>query len=79
MSLFGQKGLAPCPSRRSQASLVRTSISGSTRDHVSYVFDTAVITEKLPIRCHNPLNVGISIYLEEPAESSESSTTVKVL
>ena len=37
---------------------MRISISGSTRDHTSYAFDTAVVTEKFPIRCHNPLNVG---------------------
>jgi hypothetical protein len=56
--LFGQKGLVLSSSRCSHSSLVRISISGSTRDHTSYAFDTAVVTEKFPIRCHNPLNVG---------------------
>jgi len=37
---------------------VRTSISGPTRDHVSYAFDTTVITEKFSMFYHNPLNVG---------------------
>src|SRR4029450_2026198 len=56
-----QKGLTWRPSRRLRASLVRTSISGPTRAQVSYAFDTAVVTEKFPIRCHNPLNVGCDV------------------
>src|SRR5215216_4173489 len=58
MSLFRQKGLIWRSSRLSRASLVRTSISGSTRAHISYAFDTTVVTEKFSMRCHNPLNVG---------------------
>src|SRR4029434_10296579 len=59
-SLFGQKGLTWRPSRRSRASLARTSVRGPTRAHVSYAFETAVVTGKFPIHCHNPLNVGFS-------------------
>src|SRR5215218_8367830 len=59
MSLFRQKGLIWRSSRLSRASLVRTSISGSTRAHISYAFDTTVVTEKFSMRCHNPLNAGI--------------------
>jgi hypothetical protein len=58
MSLFGQKGLTWPASRRSRASLVRTSIRGPTRAHISYAFETAIVTDKFPTPCHNPLNVG---------------------
>jgi hypothetical protein len=37
---------------------VKTAISGPTRDQVSYAFETAVVTEKSPIRCQSPLNLG---------------------
>jgi hypothetical protein len=58
MPLFGQKGLTSHPARLSRASLARTSISGPTKAQASYVFDTTLVLEKFPIRCHNPLNVG---------------------
>ena len=38
---------------------MRTSISRPTRVHVSYAFETVVVTEKFSMRCHNPLNVGL--------------------
>jgi hypothetical protein len=41
--------------RLSRASLARTSISGPICAPVSYAFDTATVTEKFSIRCHNPL------------------------
>src|ERR1043166_9045161 len=59
MSLFVSKGLPTRPSRLSRASLARTSISGTTRAQASYTFHTTLVIGEFPIRCHNPLNVGL--------------------